>query len=274
MEQELDEYLLGRWYGKYDWINFQAEKPTTDRNKIITELDLDISNPTILLLTNVLWDAQLHYPENAFKNLLEWLFITIDFFINNPDKNLVIRIHPAEIRGHIKSRQPIFSEINKRYKRIPNNIKIVLPDNEMSTYGIVELCDTALIFGTKMGFEISTKGIPVIVSGEAWIRNKNLTHDVKDKHEYIELLKKLPLQKTNENQRIRAKKYAYHFFFRRMIPLESLEAVDEWPPFKIDISSKNDLQVGKDRGLDLILDGITNGDEFVYRTKYEIQSGQ
>ena len=59
-----------------------------------------------------------------------------------------------------------------------------------------------------------------------------------------------------------------------MIPLESLEAVDEWPPFKIDISSKNDLQVGKDRGLDLILDGITNGDEFVYRTKYEIQSGQ
>ena len=47
----------------------------------------------------------------------------------------------------------------------------------MSTYALMSLCNAAIIYGTKMGVELTSVGLPVIVAGEAWIRNKGLTHD-------------------------------------------------------------------------------------------------
>ncbi len=34
------------------------------------------------------------------------------------------------------------------------------------------LCDAVLIYGTKTGVELSSRGIPVVVAGEAWVRGK------------------------------------------------------------------------------------------------------
>ena len=66
------------------------------------------------LLTNVSWDAQLHYPANAFPSMLEWLVQTCEYFATRPDLQLLIRVHPAEISGFPVSRQPILSELRKR----------------------------------------------------------------------------------------------------------------------------------------------------------------
>ncbi len=49
----------------------------------------------------------------------------------------------------------------------------------MSTYALMSLCNSAIIYGTKMGVELTSVGLPVIVAGEAWIRNKGLTHDAR-----------------------------------------------------------------------------------------------
>ncbi len=42
---------------------------------------------------------------------------------------------------------------------------------------VTDHCSTVLIYGTKTGVELSAQGTPVIVGGEAWIRNKGLTMD-------------------------------------------------------------------------------------------------
>ena len=65
------------------------------------------------LLTNVSWDAQLHYPANAFANMLEWLVQTCRYFATRPDLQLLVRVHPAEISGFPPSRQPILGELRK-----------------------------------------------------------------------------------------------------------------------------------------------------------------
>jgi len=263
-EKQLDEYLLGRWYGKYDWINFQSEQPNTDLNSIVRKLNLDLQKPTISLLTNVLWDAQLHYPNNVFKNLLEWLFVTIDHFIADQSKNLIIRIHPAEIRGRVKSRQPIYNEIVNKYPNLPNNIEIIRPEDNVSTYSLVDISQTSLIYGTKMGVELTSRGIPVIVCGEAWIRNKGLTVDIESKKHYLDLLDKAPLPPMDSAQILEAKKYAYHFFFRRMIPINALQPIRGWPPFKINVKDVTQIQEGNDSGLDAIVNGILHGSDFIY----------
>ncbi len=69
---------------------------------------------------------------------------------------------------------------------------------------------------------------------------------------------------------LRAKKYAYHFFFRRMIPVEFVEptGIDNIP-YRISLESLHDLLPGRSRGLDTICEGITRGADFIYKTDEE-----
>ncbi len=263
-EKTITEYLKSRWTGDNDWIKF-IQNPTFEREKIVSELSLDLNKPVIGCLTNVLWDAQLHYPANAFENLLDWLFSTIDYFSQRQDLQLVIRIHPAEVTGTVPSKQPVAEEIAARYPNLPSNIKVILPGNPLSTYVISELCDAVIIYGTKTGVELTSVGIPVIVAGEAWIRNKGITTDVGSRSNYTDILNSLPLKKRLGPEVIKkAKKYAYHFFFRRMIPVKIFEKGPGWPPYQLKSNDSQELLEGVDPGLDCICRGIVDGDPFVF----------
>lgn len=258
------DYLTSRWQGTRDWIWFH-EKPEQELATIARELGLDLNKPIIGMLSNVMWDAQLHYPANGFKNMLEWTSATLCYFASRPDLQLVLRIHPAEIRGTVPSRQPLLAEIKKVFPELPPNIFIIPPESPISTYAIMLQCDTVLIYGTKTGVELTSFGIPVIVAGEAWIRNKGLTLDARSPQEYEQLLDRLPLrQRMDAAQRERALKYAYHFFFRRMIPLPMFEPAEGYPFYRLHIDRVTDLAPGRSPGLDLVCDGILTGREFVY----------
>jgi hypothetical protein len=263
-EREILEYLNSRWWGTEDWITFNKNAEFA-LSAIEKELGIDFSKPTIGLLTNVMWDAQLHYPANAFKDMLEWITATIGYFAKRPDLQLLIRVHPAEITGTLPSRQPILAEIRKAFPALPANIFVVPPESKLSTYPMMKQCNAAIIYGTKAGVELTSMGIPTIVAGEAWIRNKGITMDAGTREEYRALLDKLPLSAPLGGELVqRARKYAYHFFFRRMIPLDCVEPTNFVPPFRAAVDSIGSLGVGQDAGLDVICNGILNGTPFIY----------
>lgn len=263
-EKEITDYLKSRWQGSNDWIWFH-EKPEEQFEKIAEELKLDRAKPMIGMLTNVMWDAQLHYRANAFPDMLSWVLETIAYFARRPDLQLVVRIHPAEIRGTLPSRQPLLAEIAKAWPALPENVKIIPPESPISTYAVMGGCDSVLIYGTKTGVELTSVGIPVVVAGEAWIRNKGVTLDASTREQYLTLLDSLPVgRRLDEGVRARALKYAYHFFYRRMIPLSFMEPTAAWPPYRPAISSLEQLMPGADVGLDIICEGIMNGSPFIY----------
>lgn len=260
----LMDYLKSRWRGTNDWIWFH-EKPEEDLNSIAGELGVDFSKPCIGMLTNVVWDAQLHYPANAFPNMLEWVLQTIAYFSNRPELQLLIRVHPAEIRGILPSRQPIVDEIKKAFPRLPKNIFIIPPESQISTYAVMSQCNAVIIYGTKTGVELASMSIPIIVAGEAWIRNKGISLDASSAEHYFRLLDQLPFKAPLDKATVqRARKYAYHFFFRRMIPLEFMEPSSRGLLLKIQLSGLQDLLPGRSRGLDIICDGILKGTDFIY----------
>jgi hypothetical protein len=264
MEEELMGYLKSRWQGTQDWIWFH-ENPEFDLKAIAQEIGVDFNKPCIGLLTNVMWDAQLHYPANAFPNMLEWVIQTIYYFEKRPDLQLLIRVHPAEIRGTLRSRQPIVEEIRRAISNLPSNVFIITPDSQVSTYAVMLQCNTVLIYGTKMGVELTSMGIPVIVAGEAWIRNKGLTLDAKSVEEYFQLCDRLPLPHHLDPETTqRARQYAYHFFFRRMIPLEFTTAAKNLSEYKLKNFNLEDLMPGKSLGLDTVCNGILTAEEFIY----------
>jgi len=270
-EDEIMAYLQSRQRGDRDWIWFNRNA-SQDVDQFASTVGLDWSKPVVGMLTNVVWDAQLHYPANAFRSMLDWLIKTIAYFQRRPDLQLLIRVHPGELAppgGVTMSRQPAAEEIRKAFPRLPKNVFVIPPENPLSTYAAMDRCDSVIIYGTKTGVELTSFGIPVIVAGEAWIRNKGLTLDASSEADYLKILDSLPVgRRLDEDTTQRARKYAYHFFFRRMIPLPFLKyRDDQWPPFMVKLKSLDELGEGRFPGLDVICDGILSGAPFIYRAE-------
>jgi hypothetical protein len=182
---------------------------------------------------------------------------------------LLIRVHPAEVSGDVPSRQPVIDEIRARFPSLPPNVFVIPPESPISTYVTMMRCNAVVIYGTKTGVELTSEGIPVIVCGEAWIRNKGLTADARSPEEYFALLDQLPGSGRLPAATIaRARRYAYHFFFRRMIPVTSIASATgltaRQVKYTIGVSRLEQLRPGQDCGLDLICEGILKGTPFIY----------
>jgi hypothetical protein len=196
--------------------------------------------------------------------MLEWLVQTCDYFATRPDLQLLIRVHPAEISGFPPSRQPVLGELRRRIPALASNIFVVPPESGVSSYTLMRLCNAAIIYGTKMGVELTSVGLPVIVAGEAWIRNKGLTHDASSPEEYFRILDGLPFAgRLGAAQLARARRYAYHFFFNRMIPLAFIEPKAGYPVFRLKLDRLQQLLPGESEGLDTICNGILRHSPFV-----------
>ena len=96
----------------YTWITPEAalRGEVQEREQLVDELGLDPTLPIVGLLTNVLWDAQLYYESQAFPDMLEWLWTTIDYFVEHPGLQLIVRIHPHEPgrASKLLSARPLF----------------------------------------------------------------------------------------------------------------------------------------------------------------------
>ena len=160
-------------------------------------------------------------PDNAFPNMVEWVLETIRYFDKRPDLQLIIRVHPGEILAETRARQTVTDEIRRFFPKLPNNVFVIPPESNISTYALMSQCNAVIIYGTKTGVELTSIGIPVIVAGEACIRNKGITLDANSPEEYFRTIGSGCRLRNGSVKKMtqRARKYAYHFFFRRMIPL-------------------------------------------------------
>ena len=264
-ENKLNDYLSSRKMGSNDWVYFHNKNPNF--NFEIKNYNNLKETKFVSLFTNVVWDAQLFFDQNIFDDMLDWLFKTIQYFIDQ-NKILVVRAHPAEISGTLPSKQKISDEIKKKFGKLPNNIVFIAPENPISSYSIIEKSEFCIVYGSTIGTEIAAMGKNVLVGGEAWIKNKEISFDPKTKSEYFDLMSKLILNpKMDEKTHKRAKMYAYHFFFKRMIPVNLID-VEKKKNQDFIITSENIKKIfpvnNFDKGIDTICDGILNNKSFIY----------
>ncbi len=265
--RRIRDYLHSRREGAGDWIKYhRAAAP----NANLAQLGFDPAKPLIAAFTNVFWDAQLHFPANAFPNQASWLEGTIAWFASRADLQLAIRVHPAELASTPPSRQRAREAIAARFPALPANIKVIDADNAVSSYSLAEQANAALIYGTKLGVELSAIGIPVIVAGEAWSRGKGFTLDANSPEHYRALLERLPLAgKLAAAEHELALRYANYFFFRRMIALPFVRAAPGPRRFRFAIESAADLAEQRWPGLDAICRGVLEATPFLCDTSIE-----
>jgi len=61
----------------------------------------------------------------------------------------------------------------------------------------------------------------------------------------------------------RARRYAYHFFFNRMIPLPFVEPKAGYPIYRLKLESLQQLLPGASAGLDTLCEGVLGARPFV-----------
>ena len=151
-------------------------------------------------------NMEVFYPrilnKDAFKNQLEWIDKTILWVEKKKNLQLVVGVHPRLSRGSglISKQSAELGELKDRYfnrKYEYNNIKIIWPEQEVSTYNIFELIDVAVVAWTSLANELSLFGIPVITGLEGNFRvtpNFEGIIKVENKNAYFnEISKKLNL---------------------------------------------------------------------------------
>ncbi len=213
--ERMRSLMMARQRGSM-WENFARMwqgVPTEGGQQARQHLGLD-KRPVVLLATNVLGDSLTLGRQVFSKSMAEWISRTVQYFIGRPDIQLVIRVHPGEVLTHGQSMVDVVHEV---LPRLPENIRLIKPKDEINTYDLIDVADVGLVYTTTVGMEMAMTGVPVVVAGQTHYRGRGFTHDPDSWVSYYKLLGQLlehPAEfRLNREQVTEAWHYAYRFFF-------------------------------------------------------------
>lgn len=213
--KDINKYLDSRILHKDDIYVYNFGDKTSDE-ETINFLGLDPSKPIYTLFTNVLWDAASAQREIAFENPIKWVIETIAWFNNHPDKQLIVKIHPAEVI--IGTKMPFYDIILSRVTP-KENVKIIKPEVTINSWSIYNITDLGLVHTTTAGMELPLVDKPCIVVSKTHYRGKGFTIDVNSKEEYFKVIQDFEsLQFDLDKNKELALKYAHLLFLRFQIP--------------------------------------------------------
>jgi disulfide oxidoreductase YuzD len=205
----------------------------------------------------------------VYDDMIHWLKDSIEFFMNQPEKQLVVRTHPGE--GHLAAYasgcESVAELLNRQYPNLPNNIKIVSGKEEISSHQLAEMAKTIVVYTTSVGLEMALRGRRVLVVGKSHYRNKGFTVDLETKDEYYKEIMNQDQNdsKTSEEQIKLANKYAYYFIVRTETYLDEFNIEDR---HQYQIIDPEHFLPGKSVRWDNLCNNLENQGDYVDCTGY------
>jgi hypothetical protein len=209
------------------------------------------------LFTNLSWDSATLFHDVAFPSMMDWIEGAVRAVDGRDDVTLVVRVHPSEARWG--TRQEVLETVRSRLGRLPENVRFVLPGDPLSSYALLDVTDLVLAYTTTVGLEAANRGIPVALAGDVHYRGRGFTIDLESPAD-LEAAVAAPARRLRGEEVELARRYAFTFFFRCMIPFPAVRVdghlVTELPA---DVEA---LAPGRDPHLDWVCDRILDGGEF------------
>ncbi|MGX6649022.1 hypothetical protein ACWCOP_13890 [Maricaulaceae bacterium MS644] len=267
----LTQYLESRERPDQGWVTYQREA-AQGAAAVIQDLELDPSRPIDVLISNVSWDARLHYEDSAYTQMADWAADTVAWYCDHPERQLVVRCHPGEVMNQPRSREMLHTAIQSCFGALPENVRVVSANDGMNTYDLARAAERVMVYATKMAVELAAWGLPVIVGGEAWVRGKGFSFDAGSPDEYLAFLADpATCRRLDAASTERARRYAYHFFFRRCMPIAALTEPEDrdptlkaWEQVRLSDQAFELTEPGADAGLDAVCEGVLSGTAFEY----------
>ena len=227
----------------------------SEKESIEKYFNFDKFDKNYVIFPNVPWDASVVYAGTGFKDVYDWVSETVKLFKEKPKNQLIIKIHPSEIRV-MESRKTVLDFIKEKFYPLTDNIKIIPPDTKISPYSLFPYIDTGIVFNGTIGLEMTVNGIPAVVAGSTHYGLNGFTFDSKSKEDYKNKLFNQELKLTDHQIKL-AKLYAYFYFIKSFIPRDFIYQ-KSFLKMGWNIKSIDDLGPNKNKNLDIICDYILN----------------
>lgn len=224
--------------------------------------NFDNNKPTALLPANVIWDLAALNKQIIFKDMVEWIIETIEWFRVNPEFQLIIKPHPGETHPAIpETYETIEFILNKRKISLPENVFLLSPKVRYTVYNFFPLVLVGIVHTSTVGLEMAAKGLQVITTAKSPYRNFGFTYDPVNKDQYFSFLKDtLNKKKTVDfnKQKKEAYKFILFYFYHYYSNIGIMK--NEWGKEPIlKIRSIFDIMPGKNKIWDYFIESIING---------------
>lgn len=186
-------------------------KLTTEDAEVLAATGIDPARPFDVLFPNIVWDTAVIGRELAFGSMYEWVATTIRRYIDRGDRQLVIRLHPAEVVLPMKSLERVGDLIARDFGDKLPGIGIVPSESGASSYVILGYAQRAIVYTSTLGLEGAMIGKDVVTAAITHYRGLGFTTDPATKDEYLAALDRPPTP-LDPAQRSRARRYAHLFF--------------------------------------------------------------
>lgn len=252
--KKITDLLNGRRNSTLKGENKYSPVPQSEQS-IRKNLNLDASKPLwTMFISSDDESATMEKQNLPFGTQDRWILDTIEFARNHPEIELVIRAHPNIKGKHNGTNQRQFNFLLEVKENLPPNARMVLPEDDVSTYSLMDMATLVLVFRSTTSLESACNGKYVVVGAECAFRQDEFLQAVRKVEDYKEILSRnlvLPLKARSNRISQLAFRFAYGYFYRYQIHSKMVRQVNRHAlePIYNDITQ---LLPGNDRGVDRI----------------------
>jgi len=265
-DQVLDDYLAKRFKGDFRMagIKFWSKMDQLPEEFLTFAGQYKAIIP---VFTNVIFDTSQAHANTLFKDMFEWLNFILKKAALHPDVLFVIRAHPDEMRKGKSSQESVMGWAEKSGAGEINNIKLIGPDETLSSYELIQRSKFTMVYNSSIGLEATLLGAAVLCAGKARYTQYPTVFYPSSQKDYDD---KLESFLTDDGIQIPSKyyeyarKFLYYQLYRASLPFDEFLYEHPTPGYvQIKDLSWKDYQPGKSQVLDLIVRGIIDESPFV-----------
>lgn len=251
-DAELEELLIGRArnVGTHD-IHFEEAG-----QGLRAQLGVPNDAPLASLFTNITYDSAALYKDVGFESMIDWVVGAVQAAAGT-GTHLVIRVHPGESRWG--TNEPVEELVRQRVGALPSNVHLVPSTSDLNSYDLLADSDVVLTYTSTVGLEAAARGIPSAVAGICHYRGKGFTVDVASEEDLRGVLSEPPVMSPSDREL--ARRYAYLFFVRMMIPFPAVTRDGLRTEAMVDDAAA--LAEDGDEWVSFVCDRILDGEDFV-----------
>ncbi|MBN2489708.1 MAG: hypothetical protein JXQ29_02530, partial [Planctomycetes bacterium] len=217
-DERLDDYLRARIRLGNAQVPF-FDRPIHSLATIRKVLRLD-DRPFDVLFTNLIWDSAVCGEDLVFPSMFAWLRAAVTEAARTPERLLVIRAHPAEVKVWWQpTRATVAGFLQGAFPRLPENVRLVPPESEVDSYALMAAAETGLVYTSSAGMEMAIGGRPVLVAARAVYRGAGFTFDPETPAAFAELMARRGRLRMNHQARELARRFAHLVYFEASVPI-------------------------------------------------------
>lgn len=253
------KWLRSRRYGQgLSWYAYNA--PYVERQSIRKKLRLSDGRRLLALFTSstdeTVGDSELQGP---YEDQAVWVQDVLDWVKNRADVELVIRVHPhLSGRTGLGRAEDEFEFYRRMRSCAPGNVRVVMPDDSLNSYALMDEADIGLTYGSSVGIEMALLGKPIVLGSRAFYENGAHILTIRSREELAGLLERSLQPVSVRELRREAFRLAYYQVYRFELPFNLVKKAGVME-VELNYSGPEALAPGLDGTIDHACDFLMNG---------------